>query len=295
MPAEPRKNFWYHVTALVVVTVWGTTFVSTKLLLRAGLTPQDIFFYRFLLAYAGIWCFSHERLFARKLRDEVMLALLGVTGGSLYFLTENAALEYTLASNVALLMSTAPILTAILTHFFARGERLNRRIAAGLLVAFAGVCLVVVNGNFILSMNPRGDLLSIGAALCWAFYTLIFKNLPEGYSSSFITRKVFFYGLATILPVYLVRPLNTDPAIFSQPVVWGNLLFLGVVASLLCFFFWNKVLARLGAITTTNYGYFSPPVTLVAAAVVIDEPVTAVALLGAAMILFGVWQAQRPA
>lgn len=286
-------NFWYHVAAFAIVAVWGTSFVSTKVLLNAGLSPQDIFFYRFVLAYAGMWCLGRERLWADSVKDEFGFALLGIAGGSLYFLAENVALQFTLASNVALLVSTAPIMTGIVVHFFSKNERLNRNMIAGSLVAFIGVGLVIFNGNFILAMNPAGDLLSIAAAVCWAFYTIIIKGLAGRYSANFITRKVFFYGIITLLPVFLWEPLRFDFATFSQPVVWGNLLFLGVVASLLCFLFWNKVLVRLGAIRTTNYVYFSPPVTLIASAIVIAEPITWIAVLGAAFILTGVYMTER--
>ncbi len=287
------RQIGFHLLAFGIVVVWGTTFVSTKLLLFAGLGPQDIFFYRFLLAYAGIWLAGGRRLRAGTWGDEGRLALLGVTGGSFYFLAENIALEYTFASNVALLVSTAPLLTALLAHFYMRGERLRRNIVTGLLVAFAGSALVVFNGNFILHMSPLGDVLSIAAALCWAFYTLILKGLSKKYDTVFITRKVFFYGLLTILPVFLFRPLNTDMAILSDPVVAGNLLYLGLVASLLCFLGWNMVVTRLGAVRTTNYVYFAPPVTLLTAAIVIDEPITAIALVGAALILLGVILAEK--
>ncbi len=291
--AQTGKNIGYHIAALLIVSVWGTTFVATKLLLKAGLSPQDIFFYRFLAGYAGIWFFGYERLLARSAGDEFRLALLGITGGSLYFLAENVALEYTLASNVALLVSTAPILTSVVAHFMTRGEKLDRYIISGSAIAFAGVALVVFNGNVILSMNPAGDMLSVAAALCWAFYTVILKGLSARYTPVFITRKVFFYGLLTILPAYLFKPLNTDPDILLQPVVWGTLLYLGVVASLLCFFYWNKAVARLGAVRTTNYVFLAPPVTLLTSAMVIGEPVTPMAVAGAALILAGVFLAER--
>jgi drug/metabolite transporter (DMT)-like permease len=84
-------------------------------------------------------------------------------------------------------------------------------------------------------------------------------------------------------------------SVLARPVVWGNLLYLGVAASLLCFYFWNIVIKKLGAVRTTNYVYFAPPVTLIASALVLKEPITWIALLGAALILAGVIQADRSA
>ena len=120
----------YHLLALAVVAVWGVTFVCTKTLIGAGMHPAAIFFIRFSLAYVGIWILTltgkgKTRLFCDNWKDELMCLFLGVTGGSLYFLTENTALAYTQAANVAFLVCVAPVFTAIFTLFgkkFLRGR-----------------------------------------------------------------------------------------------------------------------------------------------------------------------------
>ncbi len=283
----------YHIIALLTAIIWGTTFISTKVLLRAGLHPEDILFYRFALAYAGIWFFCEKRLFAKTVRDEGLFVLLGIFGGSLYFLTENIALEHTLASNVSLLVSVAPLLTAILSHFFLKNEQISRNLITGSLVALAGVALVVFNGSFILQVNPLGDFLSISAALCWAVYTILLKRIENHYSTLFIIRKVFFYGILTILPVFAFNPLTTDTNILFQPTVTANLLYLGFIASLACYFLWNISLKHLGTMKTTNYIYFIPLVTLITSFLVLDERITWVALMGAGCILGGIFWAER--
>ena len=287
------KTPWYHLTALLIVIVWGTTFVSTKVLLSYGLSPKDIFFFRFLLAYFGIWMFGRRQLLANNLKDEFLLLLTGITGGSLYFLAENTALEITQASNVALLVCTAPILTAIFSRQFLKTEKINRYLWYGSLLALTGVVFVAFNGRFILQINPMGDILSILAALSWAFYTILLKRLENRYSTLFITRKVFFYGVLTLLPLFLFKPLNMNTAVLIQPVVWGNLLYLGIIASLLCYFLWNVAVKKLGAVRTTNYVYVIPLVTLLTSVIVIDETITPVALAGALLILAGVALAER--
>ena len=287
------KNGWYHIIALFVVIVWGTTFVSTKVLLFAGLSPEDIFFYRFILAYIGIWFFGKNRLFAKTWQDEFLFLLLGMFGGSFYFLAENTALRFTFASNVALIVCTAPLLTAILSHFMLENEKLSSRIINGFILALLGVTLVVFNGQFVLKLNPAGDCLSLLAALSWAFYTIILKRISSRYNSLFITRKVFFYGLLTIAPVFLFRPLATNPEIFSRPVVWGNLLFLGLIASLFCYFAWNVVVKQLGVIRSANYIYLNPLATLITSSIIIHEKITAIALVGAVLILTGVFWVEK--
>jgi drug/metabolite transporter (DMT)-like permease len=289
------KTGWYHIFALLIVIVWGTTFISTKVLLLNGLSPEDIFFYRFLLATVGIWFLGERRLFAHSLKDEILLAALGISGGSLYFLCENYALSITQTSNVALIVCTAPLLTAILSHLTLPSEKLNRFVIQGSVIALSGVALVAFNGHFVLKINPFGDLLSLAAALTWAVYTIILKQLSNRYSSQFITRKVFSYGLLSILPVFLFRPLVTDLSVLLKPVVTGNLLFLGIVASLLCYFGWNVTVKRMGAVRTTNYIYIVPLVALIASVVVLNEVLTHVATAGALLILAGVvWAGRTP-
>lgn len=284
----------YHLLALLACIVWGTTFVSTKVLINHGLTPGSIFFYRFVLAYAAIWAVAPRRLRADSVRDELLFAAAGVSGGSLYFLLENSALELTLASNVSLIISTTPLLTALVIRFCMRGgEHISRRFVWGSLVALLGVACVVFNGRFILRLNPLGDTLTLLASLMWAFYGLAVKQLDARYPVLFITRKVFFYGLLTILPLFAVRPLECSMELLTTPVVALNLLFLGLVASMLCYIIWNVAVKHLGAVRASNYIYINPLVTLLTASLVLSEQITPVALLGGACILLGVYLANN--
>ena len=155
------------------------------------------------------------------------------------------------------------------------------------------MALVVLNGRFILHLSPKGDLLALAAALMWMVYSLIIKRLGNRYSAAFIARKVFFYGILTILPVFLLRPFDVSAAQLAQPVVWGNLLFLGIVASGICYALWNVAMLRLGAVRATNYIYINPLVTMLTAALCIGERITLAAMAGAAMILYGMWRAER--
>ena len=288
-----KSKLIFHLIAIATVAIWGTTFVSTKILIQHGLTPSEIFFYRFVLAYICMWSISRKKLFANRIKDELLLFLAGLCGGTIYFLTENTALGITLASNVSLIVCTSPILTTFLSYLFKRKEPFTRHLLYGSFMALIGVGLVVFNGSFILKINPLGDFLSLTAALMWAFYCLILKQLDSRYSTVFITRKVFFYGIMTTLPVFLFRPLHWDTSLMLQPVVWGNLLFLGIIASMLCYISWNACVKELGAVQSTNYIYIVPLVTLLTSAIIIDEKITVIALSGCFLILCGVYLAER--
>mgnify|MGYP000790714664 FL=1 len=287
------KHGYYHLIAILTVSIWGLTFIATKVLIGYGLTPQEIFFYRFLIAYAGIWIISPKRLFANRWKDEFWLMAGGIFGGSLYFFTENTALGITQASNVSFLICTAPLLTTILSLLFYKSEKATKGLIGGSLLALAGVGLVVFNGSVILKISPVGDLLTLLAALSWAFYSLIIRKMTGRYPTVFITRKIFFYGVLTILPAFLLHPLQPDLDILLKPIVLSNLLFLAVLASLICYVLWNVVLKQLGTVRASNYIYLNPLVTMVASVIILHEQITWITLMGAACIILGVYLAEK--
>lgn len=287
------RLYGMHMAAFLIVAVWGTTFVSTKMLINAGLRPVDIFFIRFLLAYLCILPFAGRRLFAASLRDEALMVLLGITGGSFYFMTENIALQYSYCSNVSLIVCGTPLFTSILLGWFYPDERLNTRQWICSVLALSGMALVVFNGHFVLKLSPLGDMLALCASLTWAMYSLTVRTLGNRYPLSFVTRKVFFYGLLTLLPVLYFFPLQTDLSLYASPRIWGNLLYLGVIASFGCYLGWNAVLKNLGVVRSTNYLYLNPVVTLLTASLFLSEEVTPLAVAGALLILSGIYWVER--
>ena len=288
-----KKNYTYHLIAIFTVGVWGLTFISTKVLIANGLSPKEIFLLRFLIAYIGIWFISPRKLFANNWKDELWLLLGGITGGSVYFLTENMALGITLATNVAFIVCTAPLLTTIFSLMIYKKEKATRTLIGGSLMALVGVAMVVYNGSFVLKISPLGDCLTLVAALSWAFYSLIIKKMAGRYPTVFITRKIFFYGVLTILPAFLLHPLHPDTVVLLQPAVLFNLLFLAVLAALICYVLWNVVLKQLGTVRASNYIYLNPLVTMIASFLILDEKITLVALGGAACIVCGVYWAEK--
>ena len=301
-----HKNIGYHLVAFVTVAIWGSTFVFTKMLLQSGLTPAQIFTLRFTIAYFLLLAYqlsSHlsqsSHFLCRSWRDELLMIALGITGGSLYFLTENAAMLYTTATNTSLIVCSCPLFAMLLFAIVYRhSEHISRLQALGSIVACMGMAIVVLNGHFVLHLSPLGDMLAFGACLCWAVYSLLIKRATAYYSSLFITRKVFFYGLLTIIPYYFLCP--SEAGIFISPSTFHpststilNLLFLSVVASMLCYLLWNWVIGKLGAVVATNWVYFNPITTIIFAWWLLDEQITVWFLLGSALILLGMYLADK--
>ena len=279
----------YHLAALLIVLAWGVSFVSTKVLLDNGLRPAEIYIYRFLLAYLLVLCVCHKRMFSNSLRDELLFATCGLCGGSIYFIAENTALEYTLVSNVSLITAISPLLTTFLIGMIYKSERPSKGIYIGSIVALMGVACVIFNSSFVVKMNPIGDLLSFAAALSWAVYSLVLRKLNALYSIMLISRKTFFYGVLTALPYMLTEPQITSPTVLLQADVWPHMLFLGVFASMIAYVIWAQSVKHLGAITASNYIYLQPIVTLIASVIILSETITIVGYLGCALILGGLW------
>ena len=290
------QRLLYHATAFLVVSIWGSTFVFTKLLLLAGLTPAQIFTLRFIIAYLMLLVFClwrGIRWMADSWKDELLMAGLGISGGSLYFLAENGAMNYTTTTNTSLIVCLCPLFASALISLFYKSQRLSRTQTLGTLMAAAGVVVVVMNGHFVLHLSPKGDALAFVASLCWAVYSLLMIPANARYDTVFITRKVFFYGLLSMIPYFMLRPgLNTH-LLLGQPALLWNLLFLGCVASTLCFLAWNWTMKKLGAVVVTNYVYFNPVVTILFAWLLLSEPITVYFLLGTLLILVGMYLSDR--
>lgn len=295
---KSNNRLLYHFVAFIIVAIWGSTFVFTKMLLLAGLSPAQIFTLRFIIAYVLLMGYSLSkrsfRLFSDNWRDELLMLVLGITGGSVYFLAENAAMLFTTATNTSLIVCSCPLFAMLLfAVVYRHSEHISKVQALGSVLACMGMAVVVLNGHFVLHLSPLGDLLAFAACLCWAVYSLLMKPATERYSTLFITRKVFFYGLVTIIPYYLIVPgFPSLDVLLRSDVLW-NLLFLGVVASMICYVAWNWVISRLGAVVATNWVYFNPITTILFAWWLLHEQITIWFLLGTVFILLGMYLADK--
>ncbi|MDF2921835.1 MAG: protein of unknown function transrane [Paenibacillaceae bacterium] len=282
-----------HLAALLTIVVWGTTFISTKVLLQ-DFSPFEILFFRFVLGYLALLAVYPHFLKARYFREELLFAAAGLCGVTLYFLLENIALTYTLASNVGIIVSIAPFFTAIMAHFFLQGEPMQPQFFAGFAVALLGIVLISLNGSYVLKLNSTGDILAVLACVFWAAYSILMRKISGlGYHNIACTRRVFFYGLLFMLPVLLLSDFHWELAQLAAPVNALNLVFLGLGASALCFVSWNWCVGILGAVKTSAYIYLVPVITITASYLILQETITGTALLGTLLTLTGLLLSER--
>ena len=295
--SDPMRNKGAvgHLLALFVTVVWGTTFVSTKVLLEA-FHPVEIMVFRFIIAWGVLFLCSPRPLLPKSLKSELPFAGAGLTGLTLYFILENYALTYTFAANVGIIISAVPMFTALLLWLCRRAARPRWTFFVGFAVAMAGITFMSLSGGEEFGISPLGDLLTLGAAFSWGAYGVCIELAqPQGYSELQITRKAFFWGLVFILPAVPIQGLDLSLARFAAPEMLFNILYLGLGASALCFVFWNKATASIGPIATNVYIYLTPVITLIASTVILGEPIRPASVGAIVLILAGLWLSQRAA
>jgi len=282
-----NKNTIGHFSALFSILVWGTTFISTKVLLR-DFQPIEILVFRFVIGLLILIFIYPHRMKRRDINQEITFALAGLCGVCMYYLLENIALTYTMASNVGVIISIAPFFTAILTHLFMKKEeRLHLNFIIGFLVAMVGICFISFNGSK-LHLNPLGDFLAILAALVWACYSVLTKKISSfGYHTVQTTRRVFSYGLIFMIPAMFVFQFKLRFDLITKSINLLNIAFLGIGASALCFVTWNYAVKLLGAVRTNIYIYMVPVITIFTSMLVLHERITRVAMLGTILTLLG--------
>lgn len=276
-----------HLLAAFTVIIWGTTFISTKLLL-VEFNPIEILFFRFLMGLAALFAAYPHRMKGTTKEQEITFAAAGLCGICLYYLLENIALTLTMASNVGVIISIAPLFTAIAVRLFMKQEeKLHAGFFAGLAVSMVGICLISFNGTA-MNLNPMGDLLAVLAAMVWAFYSILTKKIGGyDYPTVQTTRRIFEYGIIFMLPTLFFFDFSWDIRRFGNPVYLFNILYLGLGASALCFVTWNLAVKLLGAVKTSVYIYMDPAITVIASALILKENITVMAAAGTVLTLAG--------
>lgn len=282
-----------HISAFVTILIWGTTFISTKVLLN-DFKPIEILFYRFSIGLLVLLITCPRRMKITDKKQELMFAAAGLCGITLYYLLENIALTYTAASNVGVIISVAPFFTAMLAGGLLDGEKPKTNFFIGFFAALTGIFLISFNGSTALKLNPIGDLLALAAAVVWAVYSILSRKISQfGYNTIQATRRIFCYGLLFMMPVLFLFNFEWGLERLAQPVSLFNILFLGLGASAVCFVTWNLAVKLLGAVKTSIYIYMVPVITVITSVIVLSEQVTWMSALGTVLTLAGLFISEK--
>ncbi len=313
--ASSAGKFLGYMLAAVTILFWGITFVSTKYLL-ADFSSAEILFFRVILAFVGLWII-HPKTEKIQMRDNILFALAALTGIIFYQLMENIAIHFTNASNVSVIVSICPLFTAIISQIFLKEKHLTFWFILGFVISITGVTLVCLNGSTRLQFNPKGDVLALLSAISWGFYSMIISIINRRkYDPICSTRRIFFFAvlfMAVIAAVGIFINANAggmpsssvlqafsfeidssvNAARFSKLLNWVNLLFLGVVASGLCFVAWNKACQIIGTVKISCGLYLISVVTIVFAFFVLGEKITPLGAAGAIITIAGLFISEK--
>lgn len=288
-----EKKTTGHLSALLTIAIWGSTFIATKVLLT-DFQPVEILFVRFVLGFLVLFIVSPRRLKTTGWKQELTFAAAGLCGIYLYYLLENIALTFTLASNVGVIVSIAPFFVALLSQLFMRSEeKLHLRFFIGFIVAMVGIMCISFNGTQ-MQLNPAGDILAVAAAIVWGFYSILTKKISTyGYSVILSTRRTFFYGILFMIPTLSVFDVSMDISRFANLTYLFNFLYLGVGASAICFVTWNYAVKELGAVKTSVYIYMLPVITVITSFIILHEKLTVLSVVGTLLTLAGLFLSER--
>jgi drug/metabolite transporter (DMT)-like permease len=282
-----------HLSLLAVVVVWAGSFSVIKKLLDDGVAAGDIAILRYAIAAPG---FAYILWRARGLpgitrADALRVGAAGVLVVVGYHMFLNVGTRYTTSGIAALVVALSPGITMLLA--FALGlDRVSRRRIAGLAVAFSGVAIVVAlgSGNDLSFESAKGPLIVLGAPLAFALYNVILKPLLGRYDLLALTAATSLVGTVGLVP--FARGSTVDAVVDASAGEALLLLYLGVLATLLGYIFWNLGLKGLGPTRAVTYAYAIPPLAVAFGAIFLDEPVTIWLAVGAALVVGGIATAQ---
>ena len=287
MEVKRLERIKEHFLAFFTVLIWGVTFVSTKYL-TDSLSSLEILYIRYLIAYAALWIICPRFFGFTNLKHELMMFFAAMSGAAIYQYLENVSVCYTTPASVSFITATAPIFTALLAHKYL-GEKLSAKLFLGMAVSVAGIFLICFGDSKTVETGLLGDMIIFFSIWLWAVYSVLIKKISAfGYPGFLVTRRLFFYSVIAMTPFMAVTGDAERLKSVLRPEIFINLLFLGILASAVCFATWNRSVEKLGATTTSKYLFISPIITLIAQAIVYRGAVGTAALVGMAATLIGV-------
>lgn len=300
-----KKQTLPYILAAFCILVWGVSFICTKYLLRT-FSSLEILILRFVTGYIAFCIISPKPLKTSGIKEELLFMGAGLCGITIYQFVENIAIYFTAANNVSIIVSTCPMFTAIIVAIFLHEKTITKNFVLGFVIAMTGIVLVTLNGSSEFSLSPKGDLLALGSAICWGFYSLFVSKINSlGHGNFASTRRIFFWALIFMIPLAVYglvfggksTSINFCPA--ENTARWSdwknilNLVILGVFASSLAFVAWNKTCKALGTVKTTAAIYMVCVVTIIFSFIFLGEKISLAGLFGTFLTILGLFISEK--
>ncbi|MGN0991801.1 MAG: DMT family transporter [Candidatus Ventricola sp.] len=267
---------------IFVNVMWGLSFIFSKTALSEGMPPMTLAFLRYLLTAAIMLplCLKLQggvRLYKWAPRAFVT-SLLGIT---VYFFFEHSGLQRTTASAASLIVSLVPMMTLLFRVLFCR-ERISGTRWLAVALSLVGAYLVIVTGSETGGGSLTGNLLMVGASLCWTGYILTTPRLLESCSSLRVTTWQALAAVVTLAPFALAE---RSQWVSVSPVSWLCIFLLAAVCSALCYVLYNLAMRAVDSLTVSLAININPITACVAGALLLGEKLTGMQLAGGIIIV----------
>jgi len=279
----------------LIVLLWGSAFPLIKIAL-SGVPPVTLGFLRFLVAAPILTLYAYvkdSKGFRALFRNNMpALILMGLTGVMGYHVFQNIGIQYTSATNSSIIISSNPIILAVLSILFLR-EKVNATQALGIVIGFLGVVTIILTGGQGLSISSSGlvgDVLSLGGGVSWAVYSIVGKRVSTHVNPTGLTAASTIFGTVFLIPPTL---LLESPHLPATSVTWLAIIALSLGSSCLAYVLWNQVLSEEKASRVGVSLFLMPIVTTALSVVLLSEPLTLLMLVGMGLVLLGVFITER--
>lgn len=282
-----KNKQFAHFCAIFLMIIWGTSYLSIKVVLKGGINPLHAAFYRFLVASIILYLFHRIRYAEEKILKEDRLAIIlsGLSGVTIYFIFENFSVKFTSASNVSILLSSIPVFTLITQKIIFK-EKLTWFKSFGACLSVLGIVIIILAKDKInlFSTGTLGDLMALGAALSWVLYNVITSKFKGTYKSITITTYQCIWGTVFLVPGIFLSP-------FKAPNMLGimNIGFQAILCTCVGYIVYVYCLEKLGATIITTYINLQSIVTIISAAIILNEKITLLQVIGSVIIIFGIF------
>ncbi len=295
--SQKRGDFIALLKATFAVAVWGASFIATKIALR-DISPFTLIWLRFGIGILilGVFVYARREFSLISKKELGYFSLLGFLGITFHQWLQSNGLITAQAVTTAWIITTIPIFIAILGRFVLK-EKLGWIRLSGIAVAAFGVILVVTKGDLQSAVHGKfgsfGDLLILISAPNWAVFSVLSRRALKSYSSTNAMLYVMTLGWIFISPFFFIQSgFNEIAAITLNG--WLSILFLGIFCSGFAYIFWYDALKAITASRVGSLLYIEPIVAVIVAAILLNEPILLVAIIGGVLIMFGVWLVNRP-
>ena len=286
-----RRNFTANAGAFIAAILFGASVVAVRVVVQ-DIPPLTLAILRFgqggflLLLLLLIWARDLLRI---RGSDVPYLLLLGVIFFTIFPVTFNMSLRLTEASRGALMLATMPLWSVLLARV-AKRERLNTRQISGVLLAFAGVGVVLAERGLTFagtSLSLVGDALMLVTALCGAVYGVLAKRMLTRYNAMTVTAYTMIFGTLLLVPAAFFE--NPSSAMAQMRINTVMLvLFLGIFGGAIGYFLWTFALTRLSPTQVAVFVNLNPMIATLLGATLLAEKLTGVFIAGFVAVLAGV-------